>query len=316
MLTDPLFIISIVGMSSCLIYWIIYTVNNEDGEETFLIKNLSSISTVFGLLMLVSIFFNAGDLGIILFIGSIIALIVLVIGVILKNTTIISSSKGYFIPIFLIFILRTFIYEPYQIPSGSMLPGLMDGDFLLVNKHSYGTKINRIGKPFAINNNPDYGDVVVFIPYHNPVPYVKRLIGKPGDSVRVVNKQVFINGTPIKKNLYKTQEEKITRRYRDASGTITVREIDVIVDLYYENHGGIEYLTRNIRGQNTQYPSEWTVPEGHYFVMGDNRDNSNDSTKDVGFVSRENFFGKADYLFMTWECWTCVPSFSRTGKIK
>ncbi|MFQ3340069.1 MAG: signal peptidase I [Gammaproteobacteria bacterium] len=316
MLTDPLFIISIVGMSSCLIYWIIYTVNNEDGEETFLIKNLSSISTVFGLLMLVSIFFNAGDLGIILFIGSIIALIVLVIGVILKNTTIISSSKGYFIPIFLIFILRTFIYEPYQIPSGSMLPGLMDGDFLLVNKHSYGTKINRIGKPFAINNNPDYGDVVVFIPSHNPVPYVKRLIGKPGDSVRVVNKQVFINGTPIKKNLYKTQEEKITRRYRDASGTITVREIDVIVDLYYENHGGIEYLTRNIRGQNTQYPSEWTVPEGHYFVMGDNRDNSNDSTKDVGFVSRENFFGKADYLFMTWECWTCVPSFSRTGKIK
>jgi signal peptidase I len=311
MLTDPLFIISIVGMSSCLIYWIIYTVNNEDGEETFLIKNLSSISTVFGLLMLVSIFFNAGDLGIILFIGSIIALIVLVIGVILKNTTIISSSKGYFIPIFLIFI-----YEPYQIPSGSMLPGLMDGDFLLVNKHSYGTKINRIGKPFAINNNPDYGDVVVFIPSHNPVPYVKRLIGKPGDSVRVVNKQVFINGTPIKKNLYKTQEEKITRRYRDASGTITVREIDVIVDLYYENHGGIEYLTRNIRGQNTQYPSEWTVPEGHYFVMGDNRDNSNDSTKDVGFVSRENFFGKADYLFMTWECWTCVPSFSRTGKIK
>ena len=197
-----------------------------------------------------------------------------------------------------------------------MLPGLMDGDFLLVNKHSYGTKINRIGKPFAINNNPDYGDVVVFIPSHNPVPYVKRLIGKPGDSVRVVNKQVFINGTPIKKNLYKTQEEKITRRYRDASGTITVREIDVIVDLYYENHGGIEYLTRNIRGQNTQYPSEWTVPEGHYFVMGDNRDNSNDSTKDVGFVSRENFFGKADYLFMTWECWTCVPSFSRTGKIK
>jgi signal peptidase I len=316
MLTDPLFIISIVGMSSCLIYWIIYTVNNEDGEETFLIKNLSSISTVFGLLMLVSIFFNAGDLGIILFIGSIIALIVLVIGVILKNTTIISSSKGYFIPIFLIFILRTFIYEPYQIPSGSMLPGLMDGDFLLVNKHSYGTKINRIGKPFAINNNPDYGDVVVFIPSHNPVPYVKRLIGKPGDSVRVVNKQVFINGTPIKKNLYKTQEEKITRRYRDASGTITVREIDVIVDLYYENHGGIEYLTRNIRGQNTQYPSEWTVPEGHYFVMGDNRDNSNDSTKDVGFVSRENFFGKANYLFMTWECWTCVPSFSRTGKIK
>ena len=277
MLSDPLFIISIVGMSSCLIYWIVQTVKNEGAEDSFLIKNLSTISTIFGLLMLVSIFLNAGDLGIFLFIGSIIALIVLLIGILLKNSTIITSSRGYFIPIFLIFILRTFIYEPYQIPSGSMLPGLKDGDFLLVNKHSFGTKINRIGKPFALESEPSYGDVVVFIPPHNPVPYVKRLIGKPGDSVRVVNKQIFINGT--------------------------------------ENHGGVDYLTRNIRGQNTQYPSEWTIPRGHYFVMGDNRDNSNDSTKDVGFVPRENFFGKAEYLFMTWECWACIPSLSRTGKI-
>ena len=266
MLSDPLFIISIVGMSSCLIYWIIHTVN-EGVEDTFLIKNLSTISTIFGLLMLVSIFLNAGDLGIILFIGSIIALIVLLIGILLKNSTIIASSRGYFIPIFLIFILRTFIYEPYQIPSGSMLPGLKDGDFLLVNKHSYGTKINRIGKPFALDSNPSYGDVVVFIPPHNPVPYVKRLIGKPGDSVRVVNKQIFINGTPIKKNFHKTEEETITRRYRDSSGVITVKEIDVVVDFYFENHGEVDYLTRNIRGQNTQYPSEWTVPKGHYLSL-------------------------------------------------
>ncbi|MDA7747431.1 signal peptidase I [Gammaproteobacteria bacterium] len=315
MLSDPLFIISIVGMSSCLIYWIVQTVKNEGAEDSFLIKNLSTISTIFGLLMLVSIFLNAGDLGIFLFIGSIIALIVLLIGILLKNSTIITSSRGYFIPVFLIFILRTFIYEPYQIPSGSMLPGLKDGDFLLVNKHSFGTKINRIGKPFALESEPSYGDVVVFIPPHNPVPYVKRLIGKPGDSVRVVNKQIFINGTPIKKNFHKTEEETITRRYRDSSGVITVKKVDVIVDFYYENHGGVDYLTRNIRGQNTQYPSEWTIPRGHYFVMGDNRDNSNDSTKDVGFVPRENFFGKAEYLFMTWECWACIPSLSRTGKI-
>ena len=92
MLSDPLFIISIVGMSSCLIYWIVQTVKNEGAEDSFLIKNLSTISTIFGLLMLVSIFLNAGDLGIFLFIGSIIALIVLLIGILLKNSTIITLS--------------------------------------------------------------------------------------------------------------------------------------------------------------------------------------------------------------------------------
>ena len=114
---------------------------------------------------------------------------------------------------------------------------------------------------------------------------------------------------------YKTKEEQITKRYRDLSGKITSKESNVLVDYYYEEHGNRKFLTRNIRGENIQYPSEWTVPSGNYFVMGDNRDNSNDSTKDVGFVPRENFFGEASYLFMTWECWTCLPYFSRVGTI-
>lgn len=239
----------------------------------------------------------------------------LLIGFVVKNEVILSTSRGYFIPIFLIFILRTFIYEPYQIPSGSMMPGLKVGDFLLVDKNSYGYKVNRIGLPIRDNNNPEYGDVVVFVPQHNPVPYVKRLIGKPGDVIRIINKQVYVNGEPIVKTFVKSQEETITKRYRDLSGNITQREQDVIVDLFYEKHGDKTYTVRNIRNENIQYPSEWEVPEGHFFVMGDNRDNSNDSTKDVGFVPRENFFGEASYLFMTWECWTCLPYFSRVGKI-
>jgi signal peptidase I len=124
-----------------------------------------------------------------------------------------------------------------------------------------------------------------------------------------------VNGNPIKKTFYKTEEELITKRYRDLAGRITVKELNVIVDYYYEEHGDRKYIVRNIRGENVQYPSEWTVPQGHYFVMGDNRDNSNDSTKDVGFVPREHFFGEASYLFMTWECWTCLPYFSRVGTI-
>ena len=301
-------------MSILLIFWIKSEID-ESSKDSFIVKNISILSTFFGLMMLYSIFINAGDLSIVLLVASVVSLIVLIVGIVVANKTIVSSSRGYFIPIFLIFVLRTFMYEPYQIPSGSMMPGLKVGDFLLVDKNSYGYKINRIAAPAIAKNDPDYGDVVVFVPKHNPVPYVKRLIGKPGDKVRLINKQVYINGKPIIKTFYKTEESTITKRYRDLYGKITTREKDVVIDFYYEEHGNFKYLTRNIRDENIQYPSEWEVPPGHYFVMGDNRDNSNDSTKDVGFVPRENFFGQASYLFMSWECWTCLPHFSRVGKI-
>jgi signal peptidase I len=316
LLKDPLFIISLLGMGACLAVWIKDTLTrNESDNKIFLVENLSYISTSFGLLMLFSIFQNAGDLGIVLLFGSLISLIVLIVGIAVKNQEIISSSRGYFIPLFIIFILRTFLYEPYQIPSGSMMPGLKVGDFLLVDKNSYGLKVNRIGEPFALTQSPDYGDVVVFIPSNNPVPYVKRLIGKPGDSIRIIDKKIFINGTPVNKTYLKTEKETITKRFRNSSGQIFSRDKEVIVDYFTETLGNKSFVTRNIRDENIQYPSEWTVPPGHYFVMGDNRDNSNDSTKDVGFVPRENFFGTASHLFMTWECWTCIPHFSRTGKI-
>ena len=316
MLKDPLFIISLLGMGACLAVWIKDTLtNNESDHKNFLVENLSYISTSFGLLMLFSIFQNAGDLGIVLLFGSLISLIVLIVGIAVKNQEIISSSRGYFIPLFIIFILRTFLYEPYQIPSGSMMPGLKVGDFLLVDKNSYGLKVNRVGEPFVLTQSPDYGDVVVFIPSNNPVPYVKRLIGKPGDSIRIIDKKIFINGTPVNKTYLKTEKETITKRFRNSSGQIFSRDKEVIVDYFTETLGNKSFVTRNIRDENIQYPSEWTVPPGHYFVMGDNRDNSNDSTKDVGFVPRENFFGTASHLFMTWECWTCIPHFSRTGKI-
>ena len=316
MLKDPLFIISLLGMGACLAVWIKDTLTNNESDHTnFLVENLSYISTSFGLLMLFSIFQNAGDLGIVLLFGSLISLIVLIVGIAVKNQEIISSSRGYFIPLFIIFILRTFLYEPYQIPSGSMMPGLKVGDFLLVDKNSYGLKVNRIGEPFALTQSPDYGDVVVFIPSNNPVPYVKRLIGKPGDSIRIIDKKIFINGTPVNKTYLKTEKETITKRFRNSSGQIFSRDKEVVVDYFTESLGNKSFVTRNIRDENIQYPSEWTVPPGHYFVMGDNRDNSNDSTKDVGFVPRENFFGTASHLFMTWECWTCIPHFSRTGKI-
>ena len=314
MISDPLFIIGILGMTLCLITWIRFNINDQEAEP-FVIKYLSSISFISGIALLLSIFYNSGDLGIVLLAFSIIALIVMICGYYFKNTEIISTSRGYLIPIFVIFVLRTFLYEPYQIPSGSMEPQLKKGDFLLVNKYAYGIKVNRIGIPKVLKKDPQYGDPVVIIPPHNPVPYIKRLIGKPGDVVRIINKQVYVNGIALKRSFIDTEEIILKRRFKYSSGEIITREIDAVGDLYYEQHGEANYRIRNTRNENEQYPQEWTIPEGHYFVMGDNRDNSNDSTKDVGFVPRENFFGRADYLWMTWECWTCLPSFKKAGRI-
>ena len=314
MITDPLFIIGIIGMAVCLITWIRFNINDQEAEP-FVIKYLSTISFISGIALLLSIFYNSGDLGIVLLAFSIIAFIVMICGYYFKNTEIISTSRGYLIPIFVIFVLRTFLYEPYQIPSGSMEPQLKKGDFLLVNKYAYGLKVNRIGVPKILINDPEYGDPVVIIPPHNPVPYIKRLIGKPGDVVRIINKQVYVNGNALERSFINSEEIILKRRFKYSSGEIITREIDAVGDLYLEKHGEAEYRIRNTRNENEQYPQEWTIPEGHYFVMGDNRDNSNDSTKDVGFVPRENFFGRADYLWMTWECWTCLPSFKKAGRI-
>ena len=301
-------------MAVCLITWIRFNINDQEAEP-FVIKYLSTISFISGIALLLSIFYNSGDLGIVLLAFSIIAFIVMICGYYLKNTEIISTSRGYLIPIFVIFVLRTFLYEPYQIPSGSMEPQLKKGDFLLVNKYAYGIKVNRIGVPKILINDPEYGDPVVIIPPHNPVPYIKRLIGKPGDVVRIINKQVYVNGNALERSFINSEEIILKRRFKYSSGEIITREIDAVGDLYLEKHGEAEYRIRNTRNENEQYPQEWTIPEGHYFVMGDNRDNSNDSTKDVGFVPRENFFGRADYLWMTWECWTCLPSFKKAGRI-
>ena len=314
MLSDPLFIVGFIGMTICLISWIKFSIQKND-VEPFVVRYISTISFISGLALLLSIFYNSGDLGIVLLFGSFISFLIMIVGYFLNNTEIVSTSRGYFIPIFIIFILRTFLYEPYQIPSGSMEPQLKKGDFLLVNKFAYGLKVQRVGMPRFLVEDPQYGDPVVIIPKHNPVPYIKRLIGMPGDVIRIINKQIYINGELLERKFIKSEEITLKKRYRLSNGVIETRESDAIGDIYSENIGEASYTIRNTRGENQQYPQEWTVPQGHYFVMGDNRDNSNDSTKDVGFVPRENFFGRADYLWMTWECWLCLPSFEKAGKI-
>ena len=291
MYQDPLFLIGLTGAIGCIGWWILDNLRGEGSEE--LEENLNRIGLIFSVLIIWRLFVNAGDLGILLFFGSIICLLILLAGVIASNSRLTKTGRSWFIPVFLIFALRTFAYEPFQIPSGSMLQGLKVGDFLRVNKHVDGLKINRIGEPAIGGRDPEYGDVVVFVPPHVNAPFVKRLIGKPGDVIRYQNKKLYVNNTPLDQQL------------------ITSKPGELIIKETFEETSRIIRL----RETASEFPYEVTVPSGHYFVMGDNRDNSSDS-RIWGFVPRENFMGTAEVIWATWECWLCLPSFERAGKIK
>ena len=287
-------IISVLGILACLCLWLLRSLNiilkNHDIKK---VENyLSWIGVSLAFLILLMIFVTAGDLGILLLVGSIVSFLLMMVGLIAKNAEIAKTGRGWFLPFFLIFILRTFLFEPYQIPSGSMLPGLKVGDFILVKKFTYGIKVNRTGPPIAFGKDPELGDVVVFIPPHDHRPFVKRLIGKPGDRITYINKKIYVNGKPINQKLL--SEKDNLRIYEELLNDRTIQ---------------IQQITSRIN-----YPEEWEVPKGMYFVVGDNRDNSNDSGY-WGFVPRENFMGTAGYIWMSWECWTCAPSFKRAGKI-
>ena len=291
MFGDPIFLLSLFAVFCLIGIWIYQVLQDTLTDQSQQILYLAGLSS--SLVGIYRIFVNAGDLGSVLLIGSIICLIILLVGIFSKNALLKTTGRGWFVPVFLIFTLRTFIYEPYQIPSGSMIPGLKVGDFILVNKHSYGLKVNRIGDAFALSADPEYGDVVVFIPPHVNVPYIKRLIGKPGDTIGYLNKKIYVNGKAIQQEFISSTEEEIFLK---------------------ETLGSADRIIR-IVGGSASYPEEFIVPANHYFVMGDNRDNSSDS-RYWGFVPRENFMGTGELIWMTWECWTCIPSFERAGFIQ
>jgi signal peptidase I len=291
MFGDPIFLLSLLAVFCLIGFWIYQVLQDTLTDQSQQILYIAGLSSA--LIGIYRIFVNAGDLGSVLLIGSVICLIILLVGIFNKNTLLKTTGRGWFVPVFLIFILRTFVYEPYQIPSGSMIPGLKVGDFILVNKHSYGLKVNRIGNAFALSADPEYGDVVVFIPPHVNVPYIKRLIGKPGDTIGYLNKKIYVNGKAIQQEFISSTDEETFLK---------------------ETLGSADRIIR-IVGGSASYPEEFIVPADHYFVMGDNRDNSSDS-RYWGFVPRQNFMGTGELIWMTWECWTCLPSFERAGFIQ
>lgn len=207
-------------------------------------------------------------------------------------------------------VLRTVAFEPFNIPSGSMIPSLLVGDYLFVSKFSYG--YSRYSLPLGPNvyhgrilfHQPERGDVVVFkLPTDPSIDYIKRLIGLPGDSIQVVNGILQINGQPV-------QRERIEDYvYRDQRGNV-VRAAQYIETLPNgKAHHIIETEGDHWPTDNTQV---YVVPPDHYFMMGDNRDNSQDSRflTHVGYVPAENLVGRAEVLFFStdgtaaiWEFW-------------
>ncbi|MGY4531345.1 signal peptidase I [Pseudomonas sp. TE3786] len=229
-----------------------------------------------------------------------------------REPLLVEYGKSFFPVLAIVLVLRSFLVEPFQIPSGSMKPTLEVGDFILVNKFAYGIRLPVLDTKVIEVGDPQRGDVMVFrYPSEPTINYIKRVVGLPGDKIRyTADKQLFVNGESVAKKLLGEEPGSL--------GSAT---------LYQEKLGAVEHLIRIEMSRYRADPgNEWTVPAGHYFMMGDNRDNSNDSRywndpkipkELLGMVPDKNIVGKAFAVWLSWadpkmRNW---PTLSRVGLI-
>lgn len=210
-----------------------------------------------------------------------------------KEPVLVEYARAFFPVILIVFLLRSFLVEPFRIPSGSMLPGLLPGDFILVNKFAYGVRLPIINTKVVGFGEMKRGDIIVFrYPREPSVNYIKRLIGLPGDKIVYKNRQLFINDTSM------DLTEKGEFNFKETLGGISTYK------RFLENLPGIEHdiihMIIENEAENDDHVFEITVPEGQYFVMGDNRDRSNDS-RYWGFVPDSNLVGRAFYIWFSWD---------------
>ncbi|WP_277051602.1 signal peptidase I [Zestomonas thermotolerans] len=229
-----------------------------------------------------------------------------------KEPVLVEYGKSLFPVLAIVLVLRSFLVEPFQIPSGSMKPTLEVGDFILVNKFAYGIRLPVLDTKVIEVGDPQRGDVMVFrYPSDPNINYIKRVVGLPGDVVRYTSdKRLFINGQLVAETLLGEEPGSL--------GTSV---------LYREKLGEVEHLIRKEMGRYRIEPGrEWRVPAGHYFMMGDNRDNSNDSRywsdpqipkELLGMVPDQNIVGKAFAVWLSWPDPKLrnLPNFSRVGLI-
>ena len=209
-------------------------------------------------------------------------------------------GAGFFPVILIVFVLRSFLFEPFKIPSGSMIPTLLVGDFILVNKFTYGIRLPVINKKIIDVNLPQRGDVMVFrYPEDPSLDYIKRVVGLPGDTISYQNKQLSINGQKLESeqldDYLHTERLYYSKQFTEKLGDVEHRFLnDVDMPAFIHDPAFFPYR------ENCTYNASGVickVPEGHYFMMGDNRDNSRDS-RAWGFVPEENIVGKAFFVWL------------------
>ncbi len=218
-----------------------------------------------------------------------------------RDPVIVEYSKSFFPVILAVLMIRSFLFEPFTIPSSSMVPTLLIGDFILVNKYAYGLRLPVANTKIVSIGAPERGDVVVFRPPHQPnTNFVKRLVGMPGDEVAYFDNTLYINGVAI-------QNTPVGRYFGEGSNDESTGQ-----ELRTEDLLGVEHQIL-IAGNRLGIQNSWKVPDGHYFMVGDNRDNSDDSRR-WGFVSEKSLVGRAEFIWMHWD-WKIrgFVSWSRIG---
>ncbi len=229
----------------------------------------------------------------------------------------IATPAGFFPVLLAVFVARSFLFEPFRIPSGSMMPTLEAGDFILVNKFAYGLRLPIVDRTVVPLGSPRRGDVVVFrYPVDPSENYVKRVIGLPGDAIVYRDKHLTINGEPVPvsgaADYFDAERVTYLRRSQEAlpRGGETVVH-DVLLDTHRDHASGpiVRFpFIDHCRYANADASVSCTVPDGHYFVMGDNRDNSADS-RYWGFVPDRNLVGRAMFVWMNFGNPTRIGAF-------
>ncbi len=218
-----------------------------------------------------------------------------------RQPVLVEYAVSFFPVLLIVLVLRSFLFEPFHIPSGSMRPNLLVGDFILVNKFAYGVRLPVIHTKVIDRPGPERGDVVVF--RHPETPerdYIKRLIGLPGDLVQYRDKRLVINGEPIKADF--------SHDYNPANGYTD----DYSSKVFNEDLLGVEHLMMTHPQKNLNRDFELVVPDNQYFMMGDNRDNSADS-RSWGFVPEENLVGRAMFIWMNFNLSKRSSNLKRVG---